>query len=960
MVTLSTPATATYGLAPTAVTLSWTSVTGAASYAVHVSTDAQFGSTVFGESTTATTTGSAINGLVSGVTYYWSVNVTDQYGVKSGWTNASTFATAPAAVSGPVTPVNGATEQQPWTVVLGWSPVTGAVTYAVRVSTDAQFGSTVFDGEGLTAPTTGSTPIPGLASGVTYYWKVGAKDQYGVKSGWSGSWTFATVMPATLSAPTNGAQSVSIAPVFSWGAVTTAISYRLDISTGGSFSTTVFSEGNLTSGTSLQVAGLSNATGYFWRVGAKDAGGLSGWSSVWSFSTIAMPTLITPTPQGSVSIQPVLGWQPVSGATSYTVQVSSGADFSTTVFGVQGLATTADSVTGLVNGTSYRWRVEAANASGVSGWSGIGSFATIGTLTLSAPSTGAPNVSITPTLSWNALSGTDTYQVQVSSGADFSATVFSAQGVTGVSEQLPALANSQGYIWRVNAINASGIGGWSAAWSFTTIVAIAPAPLLALPQNGAVAVPVTLSLSWGAAPRAVSYALQVSTSSLFSTTVTAQSGITATLAGVSGFANNATYYWRVNATNVGGTGAWSAVSSFTTYLLFMQAIPAGWNMVSFNVRFADSCIDSVIKAPSSPNPFILVKDVNGHSYIPTLGIRNFDTLRQVVGYQVYTSANDTISAHAAPITVATTPIALQQGWNMIAYLPGVPLSVETELASIGADFEFVKNNNGRVYWPLFEVDDLDTMQPGQAYLLFMTQATSFTYPTGTLKMAASTGAKLKLPNPKHYAGVSNTGNNATVLAKAVTIGGKTAPDSSEIAAFNQQGKLVGAGTVIHGIAAFAVWGNDPLAAGKNGCADAETITFKLWDGSQEYPLSFAGTGGQARYAANGVFRGSLAVPEAFLIKKFDLARVYPNPFRGSLKIAFDVPALSGAAQHAVEINLYDMQGNLVHQIAKGSYQAGHYSLAWDGEGAGKLGAGLYFIQMKAQNFDKRIQLIRVR
>jgi flagellar hook assembly protein FlgD len=56
-----------------------------------------------------------------------------------------------------------------------------------------------------------------------------------------------------------------------------------------------------------------------------------------------------------------------------------------------------------------------------------------------------------------------------------------------------------------------------------------------------------------------------------------------------------------------------------------------------------------------------------------------------------------------------------------------------------------------------------------------------------------------------------------------------------------------------------------------------------------------------------------------------------------------------------------MKGSLVQHIAKGDYAAGHYEVSWNGEGmnGSAIGSGFYIIRMKAQNFDKRIKLIRM-
>ena len=132
----------------------------------------------------------------------------------------------------------------------------------------------------------------------------------------------------------------------------------------------------------------------------------------------------------------------------------------------------------------------------------------------------------------------------------------------------------------------------------------------------------------------------------------------------------------------------------------------------------------------------------------------------------------------------------------------------------------------------------------------------------------------------------NTGNNATFLARGVRpVAGNVG--SGEIGAFDEEGGCIGAGTIVPGIAAFALWGADSLSPVKNGCRVGEKITFRFWDGMQEYPLEFQGSGGEARYSVNGIVNGSsLSVPENRLITAFDLLEPLPNPFQGAGEAQF--------------------------------------------------------------------------
>ncbi len=453
-----------------------------------------------------------------------------------------------------------------------------------------------------------------------------------------------------------------------------------------------------------------------------------------------------------------------------------------------------------------------------------------------------------------------------------------------------------------------------------------PVPVLSSPANGAVNQPIALSLSWGSVSGAISYAVRLSTASTFSNTVVNIAGLSATSQSVTGLAAGVTYYWEANATGATATSAWSAVWSFSVGMTQVIPLNTAWNMKSLNVIPLHDTTIAVFGTDSGG--FLFVKDNAGDVYCPAASQDNINHVQVGQGYQIYTTVADTMEVMGIPVNYAATAIALSSGWNTIAYLPPSDDSIEHALAGIDTLLIIVKNNSGHAYWPSLGIDDIGIMYVGEGYKVLMSSAASLTYPTpdtGVAKRVAARGGKtmLRLPEPRHYATHANTGNNATLLAKRVTIGDKAVPDSSEIGAFDGTGSLVGSGTVMHGIAAFAVWGIDPQGKTKkkDGCAVSESVTFRLWDGKREYPLDYVTQDGTpAKYGVDKVFLGVLSVPEGYLITKFDLTRAYPNPFRGSVKIAFDVPTIGGVTEHGIELAVYDLKGSLVKQLASGLYQ----------------------------------------
>jgi subtilisin family serine protease len=190
----------------------------------------------------------------------------------------------------------------------------------------------------------------------------------------------------------------------------------------------------------------------------------------------SVPTLSSPANLATnVAIAPTLSWAPATAAGTYNLQVSTSNTFATTVINLTGLTATSNAISGLANSTTYYWRVSATNTTGTSAWSAVSSFTTVAPLgipvapTLSSPANLAINVSRTPTMSWNAVTGATTYEIQISSINDFGAVTFGRTGLTARSIRVsPQLGSRTVYFWRVRAVNTAGTGPWSAVRSFTT------------------------------------------------------------------------------------------------------------------------------------------------------------------------------------------------------------------------------------------------------------------------------------------------------------------------------------------------------------------------------------------------------------------------------------------------------------------------------------------------------------
>jgi hypothetical protein len=129
-----------------------------------------------------------------------------------------------------------------------------------------------------------------LTKNTTYYWRVNAKKN-GQTSAWSPTWSFtitnesAPAAPALIS-PVNGATGLPQDPTLTWSAVPGAASYDVQVAAEPGFWAPVV-QCYAFNGTALLADNLEEGytEHFFWRIRARNAGGLSPWSEVWEFTT---------------------------------------------------------------------------------------------------------------------------------------------------------------------------------------------------------------------------------------------------------------------------------------------------------------------------------------------------------------------------------------------------------------------------------------------------------------------------------------------------------------------------------------------------------------------------------------------------------------------------------------------------------------------------------------------------
>lgn len=128
----------------------------------------------------------------------------------------------------------------------------------------------------------------------------------------------------------------------------------------------------------------------------------------------------------------------------------------------------------------------------------------------------------------------------------------------------------------------------------------------------------------------------------------------------------------------------------------------------------------------------------------------------------------------------------------------------------------------------------------------------------------------------------------------------------------------------------------PVVAG-----ETITLEFILWDTSDPFYDALALLD---NFQWSIIPRSVTGVDEGQAVPTNMLLGARPNPFALTASIDFGLPA-----QNRVVLEVFDVSGRRIRQLADGEYPAGQHTIPWDGRnGAGsRVGAGTYFVRLQA-------------
>jgi hypothetical protein len=279
-------------------------------------------------------------------------------------------------------------------------------------------------------------------------------------------------------------------------------------------------------------------------------------------------------------------------------------------------------------------------------------------------------------------------RVSTNGGVTYDSTIFDKSGA--VLATAPSTSNS--FIpltsqWRTYRYPLSGL-----------IRAVPLTPTLVQPENGAAGISLAPRLTWSRIPGALTYRMQVSTDSGFSAVSYSDSTITDTTRMLPVLAPGATFFWRVNAANVVGSGPWSETHRFTTVVFLTSVCPVrgSWNLIALPLTVSDPRRTALFPSATS----------EAYTFDAASGYVRRDSLLNGIGYWLKFADSGSVAISGYERTSDT--VAIGAGWNLVGSLTSpIPVGAIQQIPTGILVSSFYGYGTGYA--------SADTVQPAKGY-----------------------------------------------------------------------------------------------------------------------------------------------------------------------------------------------------------------------------------------------------
>jgi hypothetical protein len=385
----------------------------------------------------------------------------------------------------------------------------------------------------------------------------------------------------------------------------------------------------------------------------------------------------------------------------------------------------------------------------------------------------------------------------------------------------------------------------------------------------------------------------------------------------------------------------SGVSALAALSIESQVLSlvSGWSIFSTYIDPLTPDIEDVF-SPILSN-IVIIKNGNGFVYWPPF-VNLIGNMVIEEGYQVNLTAASSLTVNGSAVDPQNTPISLPSGWSIMAYLRQSPANIQVMLSPIVSQIIIAKNGSGEVYWPIWGVNGIGNMIPGEGYQVKLLSQQVLTYPANapTSKDLITTSTY----NPLYFNEAENTGANMS-LAIPESAWSFEIRFGDEVAVLNNNELVVGSAVFTGSNMVITMWGNDELSASKDGLNENEAFQLHYYNhitGEKQRMVIREYISGNGLYKKDGISEAG----RIETVSEIVFEELFPNPASNYTTIRFYT-----AHEEVIGISVYDNAGRLI-ESSNNSYMKGEHELRLDLSG---YASGLYFCKIEGTDINNSLQ-----
>ncbi|MFQ6609779.1 MAG: T9SS type A sorting domain-containing protein, partial [Fidelibacterota bacterium] len=368
-------------------------------------------------------------------------------------------------------------------------------------------------------------------------------------------------------------------------------------------------------------------------------------------------------------------------------------------------------------------------------------------------------------------------------------------------------------------------------------------------------------------------------------------------------------------------------------------IPPGFvNLISFNVLPDNPAIASIFAGVDN----IMIQDDHGGFFVPGFSVNTIGDVDIVEGYKI-----DYWDLETVNLTVPGLPayshseitINENNSMNYFPYLGRDPMDINYAFADVFEDILIVQSDMGGYYIPVYNINSIYTLYPGEAYYFTSSATYDIKYrlprPSAQRQISEENMEEIIHQTASNYFHPQKTGSSFPVLIdpqfdihvgdEIVAYSGDMVVGTSRVANPSEPNLIV-------------IW-NEVNENGQHlrGYNDGSPLYFRLWDNDLQIEIELLGELESHPYGDIVLKTGEFELGPVITPQKYQLYPPYPNPFNPNTTLRYDLPIRSD-----VSVIIYDMLGREVTLLVNSIQNAGYHLIQWD---ATDYATGTYFVKM---------------